>query len=320
MPFGDLMLKQVSLAALTLAVAVLTTALAGQAPGAATPKVTGYLQTRFESYDHSALFKLRRARVGVHGGLTPWATYRAQVELRSGGTGTTAATVAATDLYLALTRGRWVATVGQSKTPLSLEFIRSSTVLELPERAMAVDSLAPNRDVGVKAEWGATPPIALQAGIFNGDGINRAANRDRRFLYVGRAAVKPVTGLQLGFAGAGKPDTETWGGEVVVERRRVAVRAEYLSRHRKTADVTTRGWYALAAYEVIARRLQLVGRVQGFDPSDAAGADRVTGYTAAAQYFWAGDDGKLQVEYTAFAEQGPAIANNRVIVQIQGRF
>lgn len=305
---------------LALVVAFLTP-LAGQAPGgAAPPKVTGYIQTRFESYDDSALFKLRRVRVGVQGGLTPWATYKAQVELRSGGTGATAATVAATDLYIALTHRRWLATLGQSKTPFSLEFIRSSAVLELPERAMAVDSLAPNRDVGVKVEWGATQPIALQAGIFNGDGINRAANRDSRFLYVGRAVAKPIVGLQLGFSAAGKPDTTTWEAEVALERPRLAVRAEYLARHGATADVTTRGWYAIGAYEVVARRFQLVGRVQQFDPSDSAGTDRLIGYTAAAQYFWAGDDLKLQIEFTAFAEQGPAIANNRVIVQMQARF
>ena len=305
---------------LALLVTAVAIPLVAQAPGTAAPKVTGYIQTRFESIGDSALFKLRRLRVGVQGGLTPWATYKAQVELRSSGGGATAATVAATDLYLALTRGRWIATVGQSKTPLSVEFIRSSTVLELPERAIAVDSVAPNRDVGVKIEWGPTPPIALQAGIFNGDGINRASNRDRRFLYVGRGTVKPVTGLQLGLSAAGKPDTTTWGAEVVVERPRLAIRGEYLSRRRKTADITTRGWYTLGAYEVVARRLQLVGRVQQFDPSDAAGADRVTGYTGAIQYFWAGDDLKLQVEFTAFAEQGPAIDNNRVIVQIQARY
>jgi Phosphate-selective porin O and P len=294
--------------------------LAAQTPGGSAPKVTGYIQTRFEAIGDSALFKLRRVRVGVQGGLKPWASYKAQVELRSGGTGAAAATVSATDLYLALSRGRWTATVGQSKTPLSIEWIRSSTVLELPERAMAVDSLSPNRDLGVKVEWGGSQPVALQGGIFNGDGINRASNRDARFLYLARAVVKPLTGLQLGLSAAAKPDTATWDAEVVLERPRLAARAEYLSRHRATADVTTRGWYALGAYEVVAHRLQLVGRVQQFDPSSVAGGDRVTGYTGAVQYFWAGDDLKLQAEFTAFAEQGPAIANNRVIVQMQARF
>jgi phosphate-selective porin OprO and OprP len=303
-------------------VLVLATPLVGQTPGTAAPKVTGYVQARFESTGDSALFKLRRARVGVQGGLTPWATYKAQVELRSGGTGASAATVAATDLYVALTHGRWLATLGQSKPPLSIEFIRSSSVLELPERSMVVDSLAPNRDVGMKIEWGTAQRVALQGGIFNGDGANRASNRDGRFLYVGRGAIKPVTGLQLAVSGAGKPDTTILGGDLLFERPPLVLRAEYLSRRRKTADVTTRGWYALGAYEVVARRFQVVGRVQQFDPSNRAPADRLTGYTGALQYFVAGDDLKLQVEFTAFDEQGPppTIENNRVIVQMQARF
>jgi len=206
--------------------------LAARAQGPTAPKVTGYVQTRFEAIADSALFKVRRARLGVQGGLTPWASYKLQAELRSGGTGATAATVAATDLYVALTHGPWIATIGQSKTPLSVEFIRSSTVLELPERSMVVDSLAPNRDVGVKIEWNSTGPLTLNGGVFNGDGINRAANRDKDFLYMARAVVRPIAGLHLGAAAAGKPDTTTWDIEGTLERGRVAARAEYLWRHR----------------------------------------------------------------------------------------
>ena len=293
---------------------------AAWAQGPTAPKVAGYVQTRFEAIADSALFKVRRARLGVQGGLTPWASYKLQAELRSGGTGATAATVAATDLYVALTHGPWIATIGQSKTPLSVEFIRSSTVLELPERSMVVDSLAPNRDVGVKIEWNSTGPLTLNGGVFNGDGINRAANRDKDFLYLARAVVRPIAGLHLGAAAAGKPDTTTWDIEGTLERGRVAARAEYLWRHRSAADVTTRGWYALAAYQLQPKRLQLVGRVQQFDPDDAAGGDRITGYTGGAQYFFAGDDLKLQLEYTVFAEQGPAVGNNRLIAQMQVRW
>src|SRR6266496_2015450 len=184
----------------SFAIAVLTVCSAPRlsaqspAPVSTTPKLTGYVQARFQSIGDSAVFSLRRVRLGVQGNLTPWASYKVQAELRSGGTGATAATVAATDLYLALTHRLWTATIGQSKTPLSVEFIRSSTVLELPERSMAVDSLSPNRDVGVRVEWNTTGTVALQAGVFNGDGINHAANGDKRFLYVGRAVVKAARG------------------------------------------------------------------------------------------------------------------------------
>src|SRR2546426_424192 len=290
------------------------------APVSTTPKLSGYVQARFQSIGDSAVFSLRRARLGAQGNLTSWASYKVQAELRSGGTGATAATVAATDLYLALTHRRWTATIGQSKTPLSAEFIRSSTVFELPEHSMAVDSLSPNRDVGVKLEWNTAGTLALQGGVFNGDGINRAANRDKRFLYMGRAVVRAAKGAYLGMSAAAKPDTTTWDAEAWVERGRVAVRGEFLARHRSVAAVTTLGWYALGAYGVVPKRLQLVGRVQQFDPNDRAGADRVTGYTGGVQYFFSGDDLKLQLEYTIFDEQGPSIDNNRVILQMQARW
>src|SRR5947209_17197323 len=147
--------------------------LAAQTPGpsSTTPRLSGYVQARFQSIGDSAVFFLRRVRLGAQGNLTPWASYRVQGELRSGGTGATPSTVAATDLYLALTHRLWTATIGQSKTPLSVEFIRASTIVELPERSMAVDSLSPNRDVGGKLEWNTAGTLALQGGVFNGHGV-----------------------------------------------------------------------------------------------------------------------------------------------------
>jgi phosphate-selective porin len=291
-----------------------------QGGGASPPKVIGYVQARFQSVGDSARFLLRRAWLGVQGDLMPWASYRLLAELRSGGTGASAATVSAIDLYVALTHGPWTATVGQSKTPLSLEFIRSAFALELPERSMAVDVLAPNRDVGVKLEWNSAGALAVQGGIFNGDGINRAANRDNRFLYVGRAVVRAATGTYLAVSAAGKPDTATGNVEAWAGRGRVALRAEFLARHAAAADVTTLGWYALGAYAVIPKRFQLVGRVQQFDPNDRAGGDRVTGYTGGTQVFFRGDNLKAQLEYTVFAEQTPVRDNNRLIVQLQATF
>jgi phosphate-selective porin len=245
-----------------------------QAAAPTTPKITGYVQGRFQAIGDSAVFLLRRVRLGAQGNITPWASYKVQGELRSGGTGATAATLAATDLYLALTHRLWTATIGQSKTPLSVEFIRASSVLELPERSMAVDSLSPNRDVGLKLEWNGAGAVALQGGVFNGDGINRAANRDKRFLYMGRTVVRAAQGVYAGVSVAAKPDTTTWDAEAWLERGRVAMRGELLARHRSSSDVTTLGWYALGAYGVVPKRLQLVGRLQQFDPNDRSGGGR----------------------------------------------
>src|SRR5256885_12517736 len=88
----------------------------GAATVSTTPRLTGYLQPRFQTQGDSASFFLRRARFAVEGSVTPWASYRAQVELRTTGAAPTPATspltLSATDLFIKLTHGAWGATAG----------------------------------------------------------------------------------------------------------------------------------------------------------------------------------------------------------------
>src|SRR4029077_17835825 len=82
------------------------------------------------------------------GNITPWARARIQVELRTWVTpaaGTSPA-VQATDLYVPLSQRRWTGTFGQFRVPLLRENLISSTVLELPDRRLGSDQLAPLRD------------------------------------------------------------------------------------------------------------------------------------------------------------------------------
>jgi len=53
------------------------------APVSTAPKLTGYLQPRFQTTGDSATFVLRRARFAIEGAINAWATYRAQVEMRT---------------------------------------------------------------------------------------------------------------------------------------------------------------------------------------------------------------------------------------------
>lgn len=61
--------------------------LAAQGQGGGAPTLTGYLQPRFESIGESAVFYLRRARFGMQGNPTRWATFRVQVDARVGAEG-----------------------------------------------------------------------------------------------------------------------------------------------------------------------------------------------------------------------------------------
>src|SRR5438046_7172635 len=136
-----------------------------------TPRLTGYLQPRFQSVGDSASFFLRRARFALEGQITPWAAFRAQVEMRTIGAPATPPssplTLSATDLWIRLSHARWGGTIGQFRVPLALEALLSSTTLETTERSRIVN--VARRDIGIQADWH-IPVLTLQAAVVNGEG------------------------------------------------------------------------------------------------------------------------------------------------------
>ncbi len=282
-------------------------------------RVAGYVQPRFEAIGDSALFFLRRVRLGAQGDLTPWARFKAQVDLRYLGTNGTNSAVVGTDLYIALTGARATVTLGQAKLPFSTEEILSSGALPLPDRSVVVGDYAPNRDIGAQIDWRPAGTLEVEGGVFDGEGPNHAANPDKKMLYVARAAVSPAATAELSGGVAAYPDSTWWDAGASASHGAWLVRAEWLRRNLRGTSNHLSGWYALAACTVRAQRVQLVGRVEQFDPTSAP-LDRETAYTAGAQYFFKGEDLKLQASYALFTEAGPAVSNNRVVVQMQARF
>src|SRR3989442_4629643 len=285
------------------------------------PKVTGYLQPRFQDLGDSASFFLRRARFALEGSITLWASFRVQVELRTIGAPATPPasplTLSATDLFIRLRHERWGSTVGQFRVPLSLESLLSSTTLETTERSRIV-SVA-RRDIGAQVDWH-VPRLALQAAVVNGEGPNRAPNPDNRMAYFARAVVTPVPGLDVGGAAAGYSDSTIGDAQAMYRLGRWTARAEYIRTHHRAADVHTRGWYLLAAYQLVPRQDPGVGRMQQYDPSDKVGTDRSTGYLVGMQYFMRGDNFKVIADYEIFREQAVQVNNNRAVVQMQVRW
>ncbi len=156
--------------------------------------------------------------------------------------------------------------------------------------------------------------------MVNGEGPNRAVNPDNRMAYFARALVTPVKGLDVGGAFAGYSDSAEVDGQVMYRTTRGVVRAEYIRDRNRRDDVHTVGWYALAGYIVAPRRVELLGRVEQYDPSDRVAIDRSTGYLVGLQYFIRGDDFKVMADYELFREQVVQLDNNRGVVQLQVRW
>ncbi len=315
-------MRHLMLAVTLVAAAPAVLAAQGSATVSTTPKLTGYLQPRFQTAGDSATFFLRRARFAVEGNVNAWASYRAQVELRTPGAAATPPasplTLSATDLWVKVNHGRWGGTVGQFRVPYSLESLLSSTILETTERSRIV--LAAKRDIGMQAEWRLPDRVTLQAAIVNGEGPNRGSNPDNRMAYFARALFTPLKGLDVGGAFEGYSDSTGVDGQAIYRGKRWTARAEYIQEHNRRTDITIRGWYALAAYGAIPRRVQIVARVQQFDPNNSVGTDRSTGYLLGTQYFVKGDDFKLLADYEVFHEQVTQLENNRGVIQMQVRW
>src|SRR2546421_2339548 len=183
--------------------------LAAQGEGGAPLRLSGYIQARFQAVGDSATFLLRRARFALEGSLTPWASYRAQVEMRTTGAPPTPPasplTVSITDLFVRLTHQRWTATVGQFRVPFALESLLISGIIETTERSRIVT--AARRDSGAQLEWRPPDRLGLHGAVVNVEGQNRAVNPDNRMAYFARATITPVKGLDLGGALAGYSDS-----------------------------------------------------------------------------------------------------------------
>jgi hypothetical protein len=293
-------------------------------PISMTPRLHGYLQPRFQTVGDSASFLLRRARFTIEGDVTPWVAYRVQVERPPLGAAAVPAaaplTLSATDLLIRLRHDRWGGTVGQFRVPFSLESLLSSTNLETNERSRIVN--AAKRDIGVQAEWGVPGRLLVQAAMVNGKGPNRGTgtNPDNRMAYFARALVTPVKGLDVGGALEGYSDSTGANVQGMYRAPRWTARAEYIRLHNRNTDVHTTGWYALGGYYAVPRLLELVGRVERFEPSDKIATGQFTGYLIGAQYFMKGDDFKIVADYEWFGDQVVQVAGNRGIVQLQVRW
>jgi hypothetical protein len=209
---------------------------------------------------------------------------------------------------------------GQFKTPFTREFVTSLAELEMPDRAIVVDSLAPKRDIGVMGEYALRKMASLSLGVFNGDGQNVTANRDSSALGVGRLLVRPLPRLALGVDGARYfADSARYGVEATYEGARLTLRSEYVGQHRDQQAGDDHGWYALGAYQVIPL-IQLVARYEEFERASAPGPLKLSAWGAGTNLLFADGRAKIMLDYLSRKSRTPAARTGLLLSQLQVRF
>lgn len=292
-----------------------------QAPAPSPVKLSGYIQAR-EVYQNEIglTSSINRARLTASGGIVEGVTWRVQGEFRTGSVGTGRASVSLQDAYIRYNPGTWAVQAGQFKTPFTREFITPLTDLETADRATAVDSLAPKRDIGLLGEY-THRRVSIWAGVFNGEGQNVAANADSTLLGVGRLAVRVLSQLALAVNGAWYfGDSTRYGVDAAYEDSRFTLKGEYLGQTRDEASSADDwGWYGLGAVYVIPT-VQAVGKYEEFARPGVTTAVKNRAWTAGLNVYPSGKNLRLTFDYLSRRVGEPGVRKGRLLAQVQAKF
>jgi hypothetical protein len=222
-------------------------------------------------------FRIRRARLGAAGNLTPKIGWNFSAEL------TTSPVLRNAFVLLRLHRALNVR-VGQATVPSSIERNTSPTVIEFIDRTRITTQLTYANEVGVSI-FNETPfhrRFSYALSVVNGAGPNRSDNNDAKDV-VGRVEVIAPKVRQLVFvatAATGRQPTgertrNTVGGQY--DGHTVKLAAEALRE--RVAGVTRDGFYGSAVYRLRPRKVtphfrmvELVARFMTYDdPLSAKG-------------------------------------------------
>lgn len=303
-------------------------------------QLSGYIQTRYQINDEPGKvdgFDLRRAYLDLKGALSPKWGYRFQADFAS--------SPKIIDIYADYKVNDYLNfTFGQFSLPFSRENLTANTKNDFIERSQVVEALVARgkdvisgqsnqngRDIGVQAggalvKTGDKTWVDYKIGLFNGSGINTTDKNESKDV-VTRLIVHPIQGLDFGvsyYNGHGNWGTPAKnrkrnriGFELGYEINNFSLSGEFING--QDASVKKQGYYVQAGYYVISKKLQLVGKIDSYDPNTDLDDNASTWYIAGLN-FTINSNILLQANYTFKEEQGNKITNNLAAIQLQARF
>jgi len=204
--------------------------------------------------------------------------------------------------------------IGQYKVPFGRQELTSSERQQFLDRSILSGEFTHSRDVGVSVEGVlASGKLEYRAGIFNGNGRNKAVNDNNKYQYDARVTFQPwgdVKYSESDFESKDKPllavaaefeDNDLrgstnvndyrntiLGGDVVFKYKGVSLYGEYFSRKRTPEiglDFHSDGYQVQAGYFLKRDTWELAFRYAWWDPSDQSSNDDQTEIGGALNYY-----------------------------------
>lgn len=241
------------------------------------PKITGLIKAKWEYCfdDHTNRFDLRHSRIGIGGTINPYINYRLQVEYSSHGEFTfldAYATIKPWDNFTL-----WV---GQFTVPFSEDYVISPSLNMFVNRSFVAKFINPGaRDIGARVDYTISKkiPFTLQAGIYNGVGINNPEWQDSPFI-LGRLVYGTMDGLRASVKYYGGKDIKNnkianYGVDFRYAKDRYNIEAEYVFRDSIDSDAVLSGAYLQGGYIFPVNKSKLVKYIQPTLRTDIMGYD-----------------------------------------------
>lgn len=194
-------------------------------------------------------FAIRNARVGIQGNLSRIFSYKFMVDLSADGK------FQVLDLYAGIkVSNRVEFKVGQGGIPLFNSYTISPNSIDYVNRPFVGKYFNSSRDIGVTASFKLKKngfPIALDAGIYNGDGINNP-KWTTSFAYGGRILFGGMKGWRTTakFYRTKNDDLNNyfiWGADLRYEADSYKIEAEYMNKYNNSHDSSVEPYKSLSA-------------------------------------------------------------------------
>jgi hypothetical protein len=226
--------------------------------------------------------------------------------------------------------------LGQFAVPFSMENTTASWNLDFINRPTVIDELVPGRDPNAigydqgiqlygatRAKSGKLTALYTLA-LLNGSGIATDDTNDRKDPDI-HLVFNPLSKFAFGGSyydgavGAARTDFIRTGYEAAYRSAPWTLKSEYITG--KDGAIHKNGWYVTALRMLTKSGLQFGARYDVFDPNTDVDDNALNTLTAGFNWFLDPKGySKWQLNYERRREEGPQIANDRLLVQFQAGF
>jgi phosphate-selective porin len=289
-------------------------------------KLSGFAQAAY-TWTNDALdtFAVRRVRLSLAGEVAPKVNLKLQADL----TKSPLLLDAMVDVQFS---PGFNLRLGQFYVPFGREARISTADLETVFRSQISEKLAPGRDIGASGRdigaqvFGQVSVFEYLAGVFNGSGINRLDQNEKKDVGA-RLAVQPASGLSLGASVYEGRTVPASGGPEYARRRTgfdgvltlggLLLRAEWMRG--RDGRTSKEGWFFQGVWEAVPKRFQAVAKWDSYDPDSEVSDDR-TGILTVGAVWRLSDRTRLLANALWSRRQGAAAPSRSLILQFQAGF